>query len=144
MRHAAAVALWGIYSDAHTEVDIGGNRDGLQALAKALSGNFIDLKLDEPPTEWASGNHALRAIESAPEPDARLCFTRNSEILVLSGRQTELVRIVGGAVSRLASGPSRINGVGAHVHLDPTSDPDHRWYSPESISLVVVLVEGEE
>jgi hypothetical protein len=29
------------------------------------------------------------------------------------------------------------------VHLDPTSDPDHRWYSPESISLVVVLVDTE-
>jgi hypothetical protein len=115
-------------------------------LVDALNGELGELKLDDPPAEWASDSRPLRAIHLENElgPDGRLCFSRNGDILVLAGRQAELARIVGGAVSDLASGPSRTSGVGAHVHLDPTSDPDHRWYSPESISLVVVHVDADE
>jgi hypothetical protein len=59
--------------------------------------------------------------------------------LVVSGRSGELARIVAGAVTRLADGPAKINNVGAHVHLDPTSDLEGAYYAPGSGSLVIIF-----
>jgi hypothetical protein len=61
----------------------------------------------------------------------------------MSGSSEELARIVGGSIARLADGPATENGVLRHVHLDPTSDPDRRFYSPDSISLVVGFADVE-
>jgi hypothetical protein len=132
--------LWAVFSDQHTEVDISGDRDGLRALAAAAArDDSMELALDDPPPEWQEKSHPLKSISVAPRHsgDARICFGRNGAALVMSGSSEELGRIVGGSIARLADGPATENGVLRHVHLGPTSDPDRRFYSPDSISLVV-------
>jgi hypothetical protein len=140
------MALWAVFSDRHTEVDIAGDRAGLRALASAASGGVpCTLGLDQPHPNWlvAVSAHPLVAIRVEPcgLPGARIVFRREAEVLVISGRPDGLAGI-GGAIAELASGPLRINTVGAHVHLDPTSDPERQFYGEDSISLVVGIDEG--
>jgi hypothetical protein len=143
------MTLWAVFSDRHTEVDIAGDRTGLRALASAVSSSDVcRLDLDEPHPNWlvATSAHPLASIlvEPSDHPSARIVFSRDGEALVISGRSDELERIVGGAITQLGRGPLRINTVGAHVHLDPTSDPEHRYYGLDSISLVVGIDGGAD
>lgn len=132
--------LWAIYSDAHTEVDIFGDREGLRALATAATQlDRIDLPLDTPPLDDDEHHHPLESIRIEPHvgEDPRICFRRAGATLLLSGSSGELARIVGGSIGRLAEGPETKNGIGSHLHLDPTSDPERRFYLPDSASAVV-------
>jgi len=145
--HHRFVRLWAVYSDRHTEVDINGDRDGLRALAAAAAQvDPLELALDDPPVEWQESSHPLKSIRVAPgeSGDARVCFGRDGSALVMSGSSEELARIVGGSITFLAEGPAIQNGILSHVHLDPTSDPERRFYSPDSISLVVGFGDTEE
>lgn len=69
--------------------------------------------------------------------DPRIRFGREGTTLVVSGSCGELSRIVAGPIGRVADGPETKSGVGSHVHLDPTSDPERRYYAPDSSSIVV-------
>jgi len=134
------VRLWAVYSDHHTEVDISGDRDGLLALAAAAAQvDPLELALDDPPAEWQERSNPLTSIRVAPgeSRDARICFGLDGSALVMSGSSEELARIVGGSITSLAQGPAIQHGVRRHVHLDPTSDPERRFYSADSASLVV-------
>jgi hypothetical protein len=94
----------------------------------------------------ATETHALQAIRLAPtdDPTHPILFRRDGGILVMAGQRSELARIVGGAIKNLAQSAWDTKGsVTKHVHLDPTSDPEHRWYSSESISLVVYLEDDD-
>jgi hypothetical protein len=137
------VALWAIYSDGHAEVDVIGDREGLHLLAEALASHRLsDLTLGEPPRSWqASGYKPLDGIriEPSPEPGRLIRFQRDRLVLVVSGSTDELSRIISGPVAELAYGPATTNGVGSHLHLDPTSDPEGRYYAPGSASLVIEL-----
>lgn len=138
--------LWAVYSDDHTEVDIGGDREGLRALASAVRlADPVELALDAPPAELLGGSHQLHCVRVRPvdSEDGRICFRREGSALVVSGKREELSRIVGHAVTNIAEGPPKRNGVGSHVHLDPTSDPDRRFYAPDSGSVVVMYADGE-
>jgi hypothetical protein len=141
------VGLWAVYSDHHTEVDIGGDRDGLDAFASAAArGERLEVVLDDPPAEWERESHRLTTIRMAPgeSEDARIYFAREGSVLVMSGSSEELARIVGGSINSLAQGPAIQNGVASHVHLDPTSDPERQYFSQDSISLVVTFGVTEE
>jgi hypothetical protein len=140
------VKLWAVCSDQHSEIDVGGDREGLQALAHALrQTNPLELVLDAPPKKWQGETHALRFVRLRPvqSEDARICFERDDAALVVSGKQEELARIVAEAVAEVAEGPAKKNGVGSHAHLDPTSDPERRYYAGDSGSLVVAFDDGE-
>jgi hypothetical protein len=139
-RHHSHVKLWAIYSDAHAEIDVYGDRDGLRALPAAASqGNRLELPLDEPPVGWNELGRTVRVIRVDPNQtgDPRICFRRDGSVFVLSGSNRELSRIVGSSTSELADGPEKQNGVGSHLHLDPTSDPERQFYCPDSGSVVV-------
>lgn len=138
--------LWAAFSDQHSEVDVGGDREGLRALAHALRQNHpLELVLDAPPKKWHAEAHALRFVRLRPDQseDAHICFGRDDAALVVSGKQEELARIVANAVAQVAEGPPTKNGVGSHVHLDPTSDPERRYYTRDSGSLVVAFDDSE-
>jgi hypothetical protein len=127
--------LWAIYSDSHPEVDIYGDRDGLRLLASAMSqADRSELPLDAVPLKWQEFGYAVTLIRVEPSEaaDPRICFGRDGSVWVVSGSSRELSRIVGSSISNLADGPQR-----SHLHLDPTSDPDRRFYSPNSGSVVV-------
>jgi hypothetical protein len=135
--------LWATYSDLHTQVDISGDREGLRALAVALSQPDANkIALDEPPIEpplAITGSHPMESISIEPNDggDPRIRFGREGTTLVISGSSQELSRIVGGSIGDVAEGPETKGGVGSHVHLDPTSDPERRYYAPDSSSIVV-------
>ena len=134
-----SMRLWAVYSDGHTEVDAYGDRDGLRAPANAVSqADPLELALDEPPVAWQEHGHPLESIHVEPseEGDPRICFGREGSVFIISGSNHELARIVGGSISRLADGPEMKNGIPSHLHLDPTSDPERRFYSPDSGSLI--------
>ena len=57
---------------------------------------------------------------------------------------SEVGRIFGGGISRLAEGPYRTSGVRTHIHLNPTTDPEHTIYSPESTVEVSVALSDEQ
>jgi hypothetical protein len=138
--------LWAVYSDDHAEVDIGGDREGLRALASAVRlADPVELALDAPPAELAGDSHQLHCVRVRPvdSKDGRICFRRDGSVLVVSGKSEELSRIVGHAVADIAEGPPKRTGVGSHVHLDPTSDPERRYYAPNSGSLVVMYADDE-
>jgi hypothetical protein len=141
------VALWAVYSDRHTEVSIGGDRDGLRALATAVARGEPDaLNLDDPPMAWQEAERSLRAIHVQPKATtaARIRFQRGGQVLIISGQAGELARILGRSITQLADGPAKINTVAAHLHLDPTSDPERRVYAPDSISLVIEFAETDD
>jgi hypothetical protein len=128
--------LCATYSDLHTEVDISGDLEGLRALAVALAQpSANEIALDEPPIGLHEPHFAItesRPMESISiEPndvgDPRIRFRREGTTLVISGSSQELSRIVGGAIGDVAAGPGTKSGVGSHVHLDPTSDPERRY-----------------
>ena len=134
--------LWALYSDDHSEVDVGGDRDGLRALAQSLrQDDPLELVLDNPPETWTGNWRALRFVRVQPvgSEDARICFERDEAALIISGKPDELARIVAHAVAQVAEGPATKNGVGSHVHLDPTSDPERRNYAADSGSLVIAF-----
>lgn len=133
------MSLWAAYYE-YQEVAIDGDREGLHTLAAAVAGaQPRDLVLDDPPQSWLGGERALALIRIAPSEagDPRISFVCDGSTLVMSGDGDELARIVGGAISDLADEPPTKNSVASHVHLDPTSDPEKRFYAPTSISLVV-------
>ena len=140
------MTLWAVYSDRHPEVDVGGDRVGLLGLATALFGRIPnELNLDAPPTSLQTAP-SLRAIRVKPNetPNSRIRFSRDGQALTISGRPDEMGRILAASITQLANGPSKINTVGAHLHLDPTSDPERSIYTPDSISLVVQFIEPTE
>lgn len=131
--------LWATYSDLHTEVDVSGDREGLRALAVALSQpNANEIALDEPPFAITE-SHPMESISIEPNDgeDPRIRFRRKGTTLVISGSSQELSQIVGGPIGDVAAGPETKSGVGSHVHFDPTSDPERRYYAPDSSSIVV-------
>jgi hypothetical protein len=135
-------SLWGIYSDAHDEVDLGGDREGLRRLAQRFDhGDADEPVLDDPPSSWREGAHALRSIRFEPNAVSLILVRREDRSLVISGPQAELTRIFGGSIAQLADAPHRVaqGSVPTHLHLDPTSDPENRVYSPASIALTVHL-----
>lgn len=95
--------------------------------------------LDIPPEPWTGTWRALRCVQVQPveSEDVGICFERDETTLLISGRPNELARIVAHAVAQVAEGPATKNGVGSHVHLDPTSDPERRIYATDSGSIVV-------
>ena len=138
--------LWATYSDLHAEVDVSGDREGLRALAVALSQpSANEIALDEPPIALdephfaITESHPMESISIEPNDggDPRIRFKREGATLVTSGSSQELSRIVGGAIGDVAAGPETKSGVRSHVHLDPTSDPERRYYAPDSSSIVV-------
>ncbi|HEY7149411.1 MAG TPA: hypothetical protein VH420_08190 [Gaiellaceae bacterium] len=138
--------LWATYSDLHTEVDVSGDREGLRALADALSRpSAKEIVLDQPPIAVdqppfaITESHPMESISIEPNDggDPRIRFRREGTTLVISGSGQELARIVGGAIGDVAAGPETKSGVGSHVHFDPTSDPEHRYYAPNSSSIIV-------
>jgi hypothetical protein len=140
--------IWGIYSDAHPELDLGGERQGLRELAeRIISAHVGDVVLDAPPADWEDGTHALHTIRLAPsdDPADRIEFRREGTVLVVAGGSAELARIVGGSINNLADSPYRVTegSVPTHLHLDPTSDPERRTYSAESLSLTVHLADED-
>jgi hypothetical protein len=76
-------------------------------------------------------------VEPNDAQDQRLCFRRDGSVLIIAGSDGELARIVGTAVLDVAEGPKTKNWIRSHVHLDPTSDPDNRWYGPGSAPITV-------
>jgi hypothetical protein len=111
---------------------------------RITSGYTGDVPLTDPPADWLDGaHHPLEAIRLQPSntPAERIEFQRQHAVLVISGTHAELARIVGGSIDNLADAPYRMTegSVPTHLHLDPTSDPERRWYSEKSISLVVNL-----
>ena len=62
VRHHALMAIWGIYSDIHPEVELLGDDTGLCQLADLIdSGHTDDLLLGDAPTERPEGSIAPRA-----------------------------------------------------------------------------------
>ena len=115
-------------------------------MAVALSQpNANEIALDEPPVALdqpplaITESHPMESISIEPndEGDPRIRFRREGTTLVISGSTEELSRIVGGAIGDVAAGPETKSGVGSHVHFDPTSDPERRYYAPDSSSIVV-------
>lgn len=53
--------------------------------------------------------------------------------------------VIGGSLFNLADSPYRVreNSVPAHMHLDPSSDPEHALYSPDSTAITVHLADEE-
>jgi hypothetical protein len=144
--HDRLVRLWATYSKDHPEVDIYGDHEGLLALANtAAQPDLLELALDDPPPQWQKSNHPLRSIRVAPRElgDTRIYFAREGSAFVMSGSADELARIVAESIASLAGGPAKRSGVGSHVHLDPTSDPDRQFYAPDSISVVVGFADSE-
>ena len=137
------MSLYATYSDLHTEVDISGDAEGLRALAVALTQpNPIEIALDEPPDEPPPANsesHPMESISIEPNDggDRRIRFRRERATLVISGSSQELSRIVASAIGDVAAGAQTKGGAGSHVHFDPTSDPERRYYAPDSSSIVV-------
>jgi hypothetical protein len=134
------VWLCAAWWDTHPEIDVTGDHDGLRALANLVSlGQGADLILDPVPSAWGTVAHSLLRVRTQPSdsPDARISFMHVDDDLLISGAAGELSRIVAGPISQLANGPSHINGVLAHVHLDPATDSEGLSYLPESTSIVV-------
>jgi hypothetical protein len=131
------VNLWATYHGV-PEVTLDGDREGLRALVTAVGQpDELVLPLDEPPS--ALGGQQLESVRIEPSvgEDPRIRFSLRDSALIFSGSSEELARIVGRAISELAEAPESKHGVTAHVHLDPTSDPERRYYSPDSLALVV-------
>jgi hypothetical protein len=104
----------------------------------------LEVPLD--PTESWRDYRSLSSIRVEPSKisDARLGFSREGSALVFTGEPSEMARIVGAAITSLAEGPENVNGVGAHVHFDPTSDPDGLYWSRDSSSVVVGFLNDAE
>jgi hypothetical protein len=135
--HYAVVTLWGIYSDVYSEVNLGGDVVGLRQLAEAIvNARTDDLVLANAPPGWLEGTRPLDGLPLSPTADStdRIRFSRDGSILLITGQQSELGRILAGPIAELAGAKPR---PGRHIHFDPTSDPDKRWYAPDSISIVV-------
>jgi len=117
----------------------------VRELAETIeTGAVRDLPLDSAPARWLRADAlALDAIGLIPSDDPAdlIVFERQGALLVVSGFAAELRRIVAGSIRDLADEPYKTNSVGTHLHLDPTSDPEHRWYSASSASLVIGLSE---
>ena len=131
--------LWGTYHD-YPEIDIVGDRDGLRVLAGAgKQAQQLTLSLDEPPLAFREFGDALDAVRIEPDDlgDPRICYRRSGKALIVSGSSGEIARLFGGNIDRLAAGPESKNGIPSHLHLDPTSDPERRYYAPDSAALVV-------
>jgi len=134
------VRLWAVYDAVHADADVVGDREGLRALAVAVSqAEALDIVLDAAPDEWVQHGLPLDSIRIEPrdEGECRIAFSAAESTLLIAGAPAELTRIIGSPLTTLASGPESKNGVRAHVHLDPTTDPEGRYYAPESASLVV-------
>ena len=60
-------------------------------------------------------------------------------MLLIGGERRELARILAGPIRALADEPEprADRRLLRHVHFDPTSDPENRWYAPDSISIVI-------
>ncbi len=138
-----------MYYEDHNEVDLGGHRKDLGELADHLTdGSLGSLPLDAPPSRlMGKGSHALETIHREPSEDAsdRIMFRREGAALVIAGG-SEVGRVIGGSIRFLADSPQRTaeNLVSDHVHLDPTTDPEHEYFSPESGSIVVYLTDEDE
>jgi hypothetical protein len=141
LRHHHRVPVWGIYSDIHSEVDLAGDTDGLLQFAELLAdGRADDLRLGDAPTDWLEGTHPLQAVRLEPtsDPANRIRLKRDGAVLRIAGHHGELARILAGPIRELAKEePSPETRLWRHVHFDPTSDPEKRWYAPDSISIVV-------
>ena len=81
--------------------------------------------------------------ERTDDPAGLIVLRREGAALVIEGG-SEVGRIFGGGISRLAEGPYRTSGVRTHIHLNPTTDPEHTIYSPESTVEVSVALSDEQ
>jgi hypothetical protein len=133
------VKLWATYDAAHADTDVAGEREGLRVAEAASQADPLELILDAPFAGWEEHGHPLDAIRIEPrhEGDPRIHYSNIQSALVIAGAPAELARILGGSLTMLADGPSSKNGMASHVHLDPTSDPQGRYYAPGSSSIVV-------
>ena len=143
VRQDPVVAFWGIYSDIHPEVDLTGDDIGLLQLADLIdAGGAEDLPLGEAPTDRrVDGTHPLNALRLQPTSDTtdKILFRRDRSVLLIAGERKELARILAGPIRRLAETPEpgAQTRLLRHVHFDPTSDPENRWYAADSISIVI-------
>lgn len=142
MRHHLVVAIWGIYSDIHPEVDLAADDAGLLQLADLIeAGGADDLPLGEAPTDQLARTHPFNALRLSPtsEMTAKLRFRRDGSVLLIAGERNELARILAAPIRALAEGPepNAQTRLLRHVHFDPTSDPEKRWYAADSISIVI-------
>lgn len=138
--------LWATHDAAYAEVDVAGDREGLQALATAaLDDDAIDLVLDAPPDDWKQYGVPLETIRIEPrnEGESRISFSHEGAALVIGGAPAELARVVSSSLASLAQEPASKNAVPTHVHLDPTTDPEAHVYVPGSLSIVVGFVATE-
>jgi hypothetical protein len=141
------MGIWGIYAERHGGVDLGGDRTSLRDFAAALiDWSHKTLVLDSPPARWIDEDWpALREIRCVPadDPEGRICLRRDGAVLVIEGG-SEVGRIIGGSIALLAEEPYYTNSVRTHAHFDPTTDPDHRYYSPESTIEISVSLSDEK
>jgi hypothetical protein len=147
VRDSSGVGIWGIYTERHAGVDIGGNRASLRHLASEVMGwSNKTLMLEAPPPTWVAEDWAaLEEIRCVPtdDPEGRICLRRDGAALVIEGG-SEVPRIIGGSIASLAEEPYSTNTVRTHIHLDPTTDPEHRYYSAESTIEVSVTLSDEK
>jgi hypothetical protein len=142
------VGIWGVYSDKHGEVDLGGDRDSLRELGEKITRGLAgDVHLGEPPADWLLEGRPLQAIRLDPSDDPAdlILLRRDGPTLVISGQRSELARIVGSGILDLSGAPYRVtaNSVPTHLHIDPTTDPEGRWFSSESTASFVVHIAAE-
>jgi hypothetical protein len=139
--------MWGIYTERHAGIDLGGDRASMRDLAAALT-EWSDktIVLESPPGTWVAEDWAaLEEIRCVPtdDPEGRICLRRDGAALVIQGG-SEVPRIIGGSIANLAEEPYFTNSVRTHAHLDPTTDPEHRYYSAESTIEVSVTLSDEK
>jgi hypothetical protein len=139
--------MWGIYSDNHGGVDIGGTRDNLRNLgAQLINGYSGYIALDEAPPEYltegwlALDKLQLVPIDSAAEP---ILLRREGQVAVISGSRDLLAQIVGRTLCDLADEPYRMTpgSVPTHAHLEPA---DGLPYSSESTIGIVFHLAPED
>jgi hypothetical protein len=122
------------------EIMIDGDRPAVRMLATILErGEAVELGLDAPPLGRPLLGEPLRTVSVRPrdESETRVSFRRDGDALVVSGAPAEIARLVGGNIATLADSPTTTNSVRTHIHLDPTNDPDHRFWAADSLPLVV-------
>jgi hypothetical protein len=119
----------------------------VRGLAAALTDwSHRTLALDRPPPSWlGEDSAALEEIRCVPtdDPAGLIVLRREGAALVIEGG-SEVGRIIGGGIAGLAQEPYRTSGVRTHMHLDPTTDPEHSYYSAESTIEVSVALSDEQ